>query len=103
MAEVIRDVSVRPLPVDRRDVEEMLAELRGARVLRGVRGAPPADIPALVDLVLRVAKLGSLLEDRVVELDLNPVIVGPTGAGARAVDWLVVSAGDGGRSAPGPG
>jgi acyl-CoA synthetase (NDP forming) len=91
-AEVLRDVAVRPLPVDRRDVEEMVASLRGAALLAGARGRPRADTKALVDIALAVAKLATACGDRLAELDLNPVVVRERGAGAVAVDSLVVAA-----------
>ena len=89
-AEVLRDVAVRPLPVDRRDVEEMVASLRGAALLAGARGRPKGDVKALVDVALSVASLATACGDRLVELDLNPVVVREKGAGAVAVDSLVV-------------
>jgi acyl-CoA synthetase (NDP forming) len=89
-AEVLRDVAVRPLPVDRRDVEEMVASLRGAALLAGARGRPKSDVKALVDVALSVASLATACGDRLVELDLNPVLVRDKGEGAVAVDSLVV-------------
>jgi acyl-CoA synthetase (NDP forming) len=87
LAEIIRDVSVRPLPITRADAEEMVSDLRGAAVLDGARGAPPVDRAALVDVLLAVAAVAGDPSRRVTALDLNPVIVTPTGA--VAVDWLV--------------
>jgi acyl-CoA synthetase (NDP forming) len=95
-AEVLRDVAVRPLPVDRRDVEEMVASLRGAALLAGARGRPKGDVKALVDLALSVASLANACGDRLVELDLNPVVVREKGEGAVAVDSLLVLQGAGG-------
>jgi acyl-CoA synthetase (NDP forming) len=89
-AEVFRDVAVRPLPVDRRDVEEMVASLRGSALLAGARGRPRADTKALVDVALSVAKLATACGDRLAELDLNPVVVRERGKGAVAVDSLVI-------------
>ena len=57
----------------------MIDELRGARLLRGYRGAPPADEAALRDIVLRVSELLTVCPE-VQELDLNPVMVLTTGA-----------------------
>ena len=83
--ELQRDVAVRITPLTDRDVSEMLASLRMAPVLSGYRGAPPADVPALKDLLYRV---NAMVEDlpEVTELDLNPVFVRPEGQGAVAVD-----------------
>ena len=85
LVELLRDVAVRITPVTDRDVAEMLEELRMAPMLRGYRGAPPADVPALTDLIHRV---NAMVEDlpEVAELDLNPVFVRPDGEGVVAVD-----------------
>jgi acetate---CoA ligase (ADP-forming) len=87
-AELLGDTSCRPLPVTRREVSAMLAEVRTLRRLGGYRGAPAADVPALVDAILGVARLAELLGDRLISLDVNPIIVGPRGRGAFAVDLL---------------
>ena len=85
LVELLRDVAVRITPVTDEDVHEMLAELRMAPLLRGYRGAPPADVAALTDLIHRV---NAMVEDlpEVAELDLNPVFVRPDGQGVVAVD-----------------
>jgi acyl-CoA synthetase (NDP forming) len=88
-AEVMGDAAVRPLPVDEADVREMIASLRIAPLLAGVRGAKPADVDALVRTALAVADLALASGGRLKELDLNPVIVRPDGA--VAVDALVVA------------
>ncbi len=86
-AEVLEDVAVRPLPIDRRDAEEMVGSLRGAALLNGARGRPKADTRALVDVVLAVARLAAACGPRLAELDLNPVVVlagGALGGGGLA-------------------
>ena len=88
-AEVLRDVAVRPLPLDAADAHEMITSLRGYALLKGARGRPPANVDALVDVVMSVARLASACGDRIAELDLNPVIVNATGA--VAVDSLIVT------------
>lgn len=90
--EVLEDVSFRAVPLSREDAEQMLAELRGARVLEGVRGRPPADVPALVDAVLAVSRLAADAAGEIAELDVNPLLVLPAGRGAVAVDALMVLA-----------
>ena len=91
-AEILNDVAVRPLPLDRADAEEMIGSLRGAPLLAGARGRAKADVKALVRVVMAVAGMAGALGNRLEELDLNPVVVRSTGA--VAVDWLVVLAGD---------
>jgi acyl-CoA synthetase (NDP forming) len=90
-AEILADAAVRPLPIDRRDAQEMVEGLRGYPLLAGARGRERGDVKALVDVVLAVARLASACGDRLVELDLNPVVVRKNGA--VAVDSLVVTAG----------
>jgi acyl-CoA synthetase (NDP forming) len=90
-AEILKDVAVRPLPLDRRDAQEMIEGLAGYPLLAGARGRRRADVKALVDVVLAVARLASACGERLVELDLNPVVV--LERGAVAVDSLVVTAG----------
>ena len=55
------------------DAEELVTSGKAGRLVRGFRGAPPADQPALADLVLRLARLGEELPE-VAELDVNPVL-----------------------------
>lgn len=72
--EVLKDVAFRVAPLERRDAEEMVREIRGYPLLQGVRGQGPCDIDALVDLLLNVSQM---VVDRpdIEELDLNPVRV----------------------------
>ena len=88
--EVLEDVAFGAVPLTRGDAEEMLASLRGARILDGVRGRPRADRSALVDVLLAVSRLGAEAGGAIAELDLNPVVVLPEGRGAVALDALVV-------------
>jgi acetate---CoA ligase (ADP-forming) len=79
--ELLRDVSVRLTPLTSSEADEMIRGLATFPLLMGYRGRPRADLAALRDLVLR---LGALAEDlpEVVEVDLNPVLVGADGAAA---------------------
>jgi succinyl-CoA synthetase beta subunit len=77
--EVLRDVSVRILPIAPEDVEEMVDELRIAPLLRGHRGRPGADLASLKRLLVGLARC-ALAHPEVVELELNPVFAGPDGA-----------------------
>jgi acyl-CoA synthetase (NDP forming) len=91
-AELLGDTSCRPLPVTRREIAAMLAEVRTLRRLTGYRGAPAADVPALVGAIVAVTRLAEMLGDSLISLDVNPIIVGPRGRGAFAVDLLVARA-----------
>jgi acyl-CoA synthetase (NDP forming) len=84
--EVLADTSFRLHPLSTTDAVEMVAELRGSRLLRGHRGAEPADAAALREVLLRVSRLVSIAPE-IQELDLNPVIV--LRSGARVADARV--------------
>ena len=89
-AELLDDVVLRPAPVEEGEVMEMIAELRGRRLLEGFRGAPAADVGALVATVAALSRLGADHAGRIAEMDLNPVLVRPAGSGAVVPDALVV-------------
>ena len=85
--EVLEDVVFRLVPLTPRDARQMVREIKGHRVLEGVRGQPPADIAALEAMLLA---LSAFMEahPEVAELDLNPVLAYPDGA--IAVDARIV-------------
>src|SRR5581483_7877700 len=85
LAEAIGDVAFRVHPLTDVDADQLIAGVKAAKLLAGYRGAPPADVPAVRDLLLRVSRL---VEDvpELVEMDLNPVVVRPQGRGAVALD-----------------
>lgn len=86
--EVLKDVTFRVPPFSRSDAAAMLDEIKGAPLLRGVRGAPKADRKAVVDVLMKVQRLALDLADEIAELDINPLLAGP--GGAVALDALVV-------------
>jgi acyl-CoA synthetase (NDP forming) len=90
LVEVLRDVAVRVPPFGEDQAGEMLGELRGRPLLDGVRGRPPADLDALVEVILRVQRMALELGDVLCELDINPLMVLPRGQGAVALDALAV-------------
>ncbi|TVL93716.1 acetate--CoA ligase family protein [Streptomyces sp. SAJ15] len=90
LVEVLDDAAVRVPPFGEDQARAMLGELRGHRLLDGVRGAPPADVDALVETILRVQRMALELGDDVVELDINPLMVLERGQGAVALDALVI-------------
>ena len=76
--EVLADVAFRICPVTRLDAHEMLAELKGAAVLKGARGRKPASQDAIIDVLLKIGGEGGLLmrhADDFKEADINPLIV----------------------------
>jgi len=68
----------------------MIAEVKGARLLRGFRGRPAADLEALADTLVWVSYLAMHMEGQLAELDINPLMVLPAAQGVKAVDALVV-------------
>ena len=90
MVEVYNDVALRLCPITRDDALEMISEVKGARLLRGFRGAPAADVDALADVLINVSQMAAQLEGSLGELDINPLMVLPAGQGVKAADALVV-------------
>ena len=89
LTELLRDsVSLLP-PFTAAAIEAALGRLKLARLLGGYRGRPPADVAALVQTALACTRYAAANLERLVELDLNPVIVRPQGSGAVAVDALI--------------
>ncbi|HTW03310.1 MAG TPA: acetate--CoA ligase family protein [Streptosporangiaceae bacterium] len=93
LVELLADRSVALPPVDERTARQMIGELRAARLLAGVRGAPPADLDAVVRAITSVSALAEDLGDKLAALDVNPLICGPDAA--VAVDALAVLRADG--------
>jgi acetyl coenzyme A synthetase (ADP forming)-like protein len=83
--EVLGDVRFRIAPLTDRDADELLREIRGSPLLEGHRGHPPSDIAALKEVLLRISCLAESVPE-IAELDLNPVLALPTGAGCRVID-----------------
>ncbi len=88
--EILADIAIRIPPINAAEARRALENLKGAKVFTGVRGALPADIAALAEMAARLSWLAYDLRNNVEEMDLNPVVVLPTGQGALAVDALVV-------------
>jgi acetyltransferase len=83
--EIFKDVAFRLAPLCEQDAHAMIMETAAGQLLQGVRGQPPGDIFAVVAIIQR---LGQLAADFpcISEMDINPLIVGPAGTGAWAVD-----------------
>jgi hypothetical protein len=86
--EVFDDVAIRCCRLRAHEARAMLKELRGARLLRGVRGRPACSVEAAVAAIERIDDLGAAIGPELVELEINPLIVTPTRA--VAVDALMV-------------
>jgi len=90
--EVLEDVAFRAAPLTRGDAQQMLHELRGRKILEGVRGQSPADAQSVIEVLLAVSRLGVDAAGEVAELDINPLLALPMGRGAVAVDALAILA-----------
>jgi acetate---CoA ligase (ADP-forming) len=88
--ELLGDVSHRFAPVSLDDAQAMVEELKGAALLRGFRGAPPADVEALANAIVNVSWLIVDHQDRIAEIDVNPLFVREEGKGVVAADALVI-------------
>ena len=88
LTEVLHDVTYRIAPFGIEDARDMIAELKGARLFAGYRGAPAADTEALAEMLVQVSGMAYAMRDRLAEMDINPVFVGAKGA--VAADALVV-------------
>ena len=86
--ELMRDVAFRIHPVSAEDAAEMISEVRSARLLDGFRGSPLGDKPAVADTILRVSALIEQAPE-IIEMDMNPVLVGTPGQGVEVVDARV--------------
>ena len=94
-AELLRDVAHRVAPVDEAEAAAMLDALRCAPLLHGFRGRPVADAPALARLIAQVSAFAAA-SDRIMELELNPVIVHAAGQGCTIADALLTLRPEGG-------
>lgn len=87
LVEVLKDVSFRIVPLEKRDAAEMITEIKGFPILKGYRGQEPANIPYLEDLIVKVSDFVDK-NPEIKELDLNPVFAYKDGA--IAVDARII-------------
>lgn len=86
--EALGDVRLMPADLSRDRMAAEIGRLKGARLLRGLRDAPPVDVAAIADVAARV---GALMRARteIAEIDINPLVAYPTGV--LALDALIVA------------
>jgi acyl-CoA synthetase (NDP forming) len=87
--ETLKDVTFRVSPFSPLEAEEMLSEIRASALLDGVRGQPPVDKQAIVDVLLRVSQLVQDFPE-IVEMDINPLMVYHQDQGAVSIDMRLV-------------
>lgn len=90
--EVLKDVALRPAPIDRADALSMIADIKGRAILEGTRGQPPSDTEVLADTLVNLSQFAAAHADEIESIDINPFLVLPRGRGGYALDALVVSA-----------
>jgi acetate---CoA ligase (ADP-forming) len=88
--EALGDVQLLPGDADETQVRDALGQLRSAKLLAGVRGAPAADIDAVVRVVMTIGRLMRTIPE-LTEIDVNPLMVHAKGQGATALDALIVT------------
>ena len=89
LVEVLKDVSFRLAPMWRISAERMVRAIRSFEVLDGFRGTPPADVPSIVDTLLRLSQM-VCNHPEISELDINPLIVHPKGEGCSVADSRIM-------------
>lgn len=87
--EALRDVCFGIAPFDDEEAHRMIARLRSHKLLESNRGRPALDRDSLAQAVAKVSQLAHALGDRLAELDINPVFIGPQGEGIVAADALI--------------
>lgn len=85
--EVLKDVTFRIAPITEDEAREMITEVRAYPLLKGYRNMPPADIDAIVKILLNTSRLVTEHEE-IKELDLNPIMVYEKGA--KTVDARII-------------
>ncbi len=90
-AEALSDVRILPVGLSEAEIADEIRHLRGAKLLAGMRGAPPADVGALAHTV---SLIGAIIAARpeIQEIEINPLAVHAAGEGALALDALIVTA-----------
>jgi len=76
--EVYKDVSFRVVPIVRKEALDMISEIKGYPILKGIRGRKPADIDAVARVLVSVSEMAQ--KENIIELDINPLVVSESGA-----------------------
>lgn len=89
LVELMKDTRRLLLPSPEAAIREAVSRLAVSRILAGYRGRPSADLDAAIAAILAIARFAEAHRDRLIELDVNPLLVRPKGCGAVAVDALI--------------
>lgn len=90
LVELLQDSKTLLIPASRDEVEAAVADLKSAPLLQGYRGQPAADLAATVDAILAVQDYALSKSSSLLELDVNPLLIGAEGEGVFAADALIV-------------
>jgi acetyl-CoA synthetase (ADP-forming) len=85
--EVLKDVTFRVAPINEDEAREMITEVRAYPLLKGYRNLPPADIEAIIKILLNTSRL-VMEHEEIKEVDLNPIMVYEKGA--KTVDARII-------------
>jgi acetate---CoA ligase (ADP-forming) len=100
--EVLKDVALRPAPIDKPEALAMIGEIKGRAILQGVRGPQPCDTDALADALVSLSQFAAAHADDIESIDINPFLVLARGEGAYALDALIVSSNTRANMSTGP-
>jgi len=90
LVELINDAEIVLMPASRNDIETAIGKLKVAPMIDGFRGAPAGDLAAAIDSVIAIQDFALAQSDRLIELDVNPLIIRSAGRGAVAADAMIV-------------
>jgi acyl-CoA synthetase (NDP forming) len=88
--EVLKDVIFAPVPIQADEARRLIRRLKAAPILDGQRGAAPADVDALIDVIVRLSQFAADFAGEIDEIDLNPIRVHPQGEGVSLLDALII-------------
>lgn len=89
LVEALGDVVWRVAPVTRQDATAMIRQIKGFKILTGMRGEAPSDLDSLEELIMQLSQI-LLDHPEIQEMDINPIKVGPTGQGSQALDARII-------------
>ncbi|MCP4187008.1 MAG: acetate--CoA ligase family protein [Gammaproteobacteria bacterium] len=90
LVEILKDSQTLLIPADRDDIEQAIRQLKLAPVLNGFRGKASADIAATVEAILAIQEYAMANASKLIELDINPLLLCTAGEGVFAADALIV-------------
>jgi hypothetical protein len=90
LVELLKDAKTLLIPAQPDEIEAAVRGLRSAPLLNGYRGKPAADIEATVAAILAIQEYAISQANSLIELDVNPLLIGTQGEGVFAADALIV-------------